>query len=190
MPAGCYKRSNIIPGAFQKGSVPHNKGVQLPEIKKKVERIKLGLPINCKKHGDHDEWRLHTGNNVMCKLCSTEWQKARRERNPIKYMLIDAKQHAKKKGIEFLIDEKDILNLFQQQSGKCALTGLSLIWELDFLKPSLDKINPLKGYTIDNIQLVIFEVNRMKTNLCMDRFIHLCELVAGMSKKKRKKKGK
>ena len=57
MPTGIYQRPSVIPGAFQRGSIPCNKGLQLPHVKKKVERFKSGLDIECKKHGAHKNWK-------------------------------------------------------------------------------------------------------------------------------------
>lgn len=34
------------------------------------------------------------------------------------------------------------------------------------------------GYTKDNIQLVIFEVNRMKSDLDLDLFLDLCNKIS------------
>lgn len=187
MPSGVYQRSNVIPGSFKKGNVPHNKGIQKASVKKKVELLREGKAIECKKHGWHFEWRLHSGNNVQCKKCIKEWQQKAREDQPIKFLIKDAKQHAKKKKIEFNLTENDLIKVLLKQNNRCALSNISFEKE----KPSLDRINPNKGYVSGNVQLVTINVNIMKSNLEQNLFIDLCHKVA-LSKagKSRKKKGK
>jgi len=82
-------------------------------------------------------------------------------------LLSSAKIRAKKNKLEFNLDIEWLLDLFDNQYGKCLLTGL----ELDFIthpvsgsrytpmSPSLDKINPEKGYTKDNVRLVCTAIN-------------------------------
>ena len=78
---------------FEKGVIPHNKGIQKEEVLNKIQKFKSNLPILCKKHGEHLNWRLHTGNNIQCKICNNERQKLTRENNKLKFKLKDAKQH-------------------------------------------------------------------------------------------------
>lgn len=169
---------------FEKGSIPYNKGIQKEEVLNKVQRFKNNLAVFCKKHGEHLNWRLHTGNNVQCKLCCNEIQKKAREENKLKFKLKDAKQHSKTKNISFEINEKIILEILKIQNNKCALSGIDFVNE----NYSIDKINPKMGYTKDNIQLVIFEVNRMKSDLDLDLFLDLCNKISLYKINKTKKK--
>ena len=81
-------------GRISKGSIAYNKGMESPAKLKKVEKFYLKLPIECKRHGEHLKWRLHTGNNVQCFYCAADWQMAQRRRNPLKFIFRDAKRHA------------------------------------------------------------------------------------------------
>lgn len=186
MPSGIYKRDNIILGAFKKGNIPYNKGAKNEIVLKKIESFKKGQPIFCKKHDFHIEWRLHSHNNVQCKKCSKEIQIKDRENNPIKYLLRDAKQHSKKKNLDFNITENDILDLLIKQDNKCALSKINFNKE----KMSLDRIDSTLGYIKENIQLLTINVNIMKSNFKQDYFIKICEEIAlsnaGKSKKKKK----
>jgi hypothetical protein len=77
-------------------------------------------------------------------------------------------------------------DLFLKQNRKCALSGV----EIQFSKKnpryedaknhtaSLDRIDSLKGYTIDNVQWVHKEVNNMKQALPQKKFIEWCRLIA------------
>ena len=48
---------------------------------------------------------------------------------------------------------------------------------------SLDRIDSTRGYTVDNIQWIHKDLNRMKWNLPNDYFINICTLVANHNKK-------
>ncbi|MCD0459152.1 HNH endonuclease [Roseiconus lacunae] len=75
------------------------------------------------------------------------------------------------------ITSKQLFDLLNEQQFRCALTG-------EKLKPSTveaDHIIPLeKGgqNCIENIQLVLGEINRMKSTMDQDRFVELCTKVA------------
>ena len=97
-----------------------------------------------------------------------------RLKDPIKYMLRDARQHAKQKGIIFYLYPQQIEDLLKKQNYKCALTGIDFSEEMF----SLDKINPNGHYVIDNVQLLTFTVNRMKQDIPQDIFIELCKKIA------------
>lgn len=59
-----------------------------------------------------------------------------------------------KREYEVLINIEDILNLYEEQNHRCALTGLELTYSKDDTNLSIDRINPGKDYSIDNIRLV------------------------------------
>lgn len=170
---------------FKIGSVPHNKGIKSKHILKKIERFHLKLSIECKKHGKHFKWRLHTDNNVQCLFCASEWQMNQRRRNPLKFIYRDAKRHAKYHNREISINLIDLENLLVKQSNRCALTGVLFSYDIP---PSLDRINSKLGYTKNNIQLIQIKINIMKSNLDEDHFIKLCNQIIDYSKYKKKRK--
>jgi hypothetical protein len=163
---------------FKPGHAPHNKGIETEKKLKKLELFRENRAIYCKNHGLHTSWRMHSDNNVQCKICSSQWAKKRREKKPIHYLLLDAKQHAKSKGISFNLTEADILYLLSKQANKCNLSGIKFDQDN---KMSLDKIDPNGCYVLENVQLVIFDVNRMKTDLEQSRFLKLCHLISEFS---------
>lgn len=175
MTSGVYERNeNHFKILFQKGRTPHNKGEKEKSFLKKLAKFQSGEPITCKKHGEHLSWRVHSVNNVQCKLCSTEWQRIRKRKNPLTEILKDAKQHAKKGNREFNIDIHYLTQVRDNQKNCCALTDDK--FTEDNL-PSMDRINSDKGYIEGNIQLICIDINRMKTNFDQDYFISLCEKV-------------
>ena len=85
--------------------------------------------------------------------------------------------------IEFKISKKYIEDLFYEQDGKCALTGLDLILahahtEKHLRTASIDRIDSSLGYIKGNIQWVHKTVNKMKLNIKQDEFIDFCCMVA------------
>jgi len=148
----------------------------------------LGLPVECKKHGEHLKWRLIASNNIQCVICAYEWQKNRRKKNPLKFLHQDAMFHSKAKNRDFFLSIEDLESLLKKQKNKCALTGMAFN---DENMPSLDRIDPIKGYEVNNIQFVNIRINRMKSDMRQDEFIELCRKlavysVAGKSKPKKK----
>lgn len=84
-----------------------------------------------------------------------------------------------KREYEVLINIEDILNLYEEQNHRCALTGLELTYSKDdtHTNLSIDRINPGKDYSIDNIRLVCKTVNIMRNSLSDEEFIKWCNLV-------------
>ena len=167
-----------------KGKIPVNRGIQRTDILKKVDRHKKGLGNECKIHGLHKKWTLHSENNVKCNLCAVERQRLAAKKDPLKFIFRHAKAHSKKSSRPFTITLQDLYQLKDTQKNLCALTDIKFT---DEMRPSLDRIDSNKGYEKENIQLVLFEVNRMKSDFSMERFLFLCKKIseAGMSKKKK-----
>lgn len=80
-----------------------------------------------------------------------------------------------KKGKEKVcdLDLKFLLSLYDNQQGKCALSGINLE-TATFYNPrgiSIDRIDSDVGYIKGNIQLVCWVVNQMKNNLSNEELI-------------------
>lgn len=89
------------------------------------------------------------------------------------------KHGAKARNIEFKVTIEEIGDLLEAQENKCALSGEEIEFTSYGIKTaSLDRIDSNKGYTIDNIQWLHKDVNRMKLNLCQERFIELCKKIS------------
>ena len=56
-----------------------------------------------------------------------------------------------------------------------------MTYELDsgrvYTNISIDQIEPGKGYTLDNIQLVCSAVNQLKSNWNMDTVLYICKSI-------------
>jgi len=95
------------------------------------------------------------------------------------------KSGAKSRNIQFEITQKEALDLFYKQDGKCALTGveinIGIISKSKYPKlcmASLDRKDSSKGYSIENVQWVHKEINIMKGSLKEVDFIKWCKMVS------------
>ena len=80
----------------------------------------------------------------------------------------DTKKRAKQKGLKFELKLTDIFELFNESKGKCPISGVPFLKECpekyfrNPYKPSVDRIDSSKGYTLKNIRLVSCFVNMCK----------------------------
>ena len=96
-------------------------------------------------------------------------------------------RNAKARNINIEITIEQAWDIFCKQNGKCALSGL----DISFTKTvsnkkattaSLDRIDPNKGYSIENCQWVHKHVNRAKMDMRQEDFIKLCKLIGDYNK--------
>lgn len=94
---------------------------------------------------------------------------------------------AKRRGLIFSITIEDAWNQFVKQNGKCAESGRDIVLSRSTNKKcntyqeqtaSLDRIDSSKGYTVDNIQWVHKDIQKMKMGMSQDDFHMWCKLVA------------
>jgi hypothetical protein len=80
---------------------------------------------------------------------------------------------------------KFLKNLYNSQDGKCALSGIKMTAKLHSGKVntniSIDRIDSNLGYSENNVQLVCYIVNMMKSNLPMETFISYCSKISETS---------
>lgn len=90
---------------------------------------------------------------------------------------------AKQRNKKVLLTVEDAWSLFLKQNRKCAISGVELNFvsnynrNADGQSASLDRIDHLKDYTIDNVQWVHKEVNLMKHCLSDDRLLEWCKII-------------
>jgi hypothetical protein len=89
---------------------------------------------------------------------------------------------ALRKKIPFTITHEYISELYEEQEGKCALTGIKLTVASNSRVSdgtySLDRIDSSKGYIPGNVQWIHKELNSMKMAMSQDRFVEMCIAVA------------
>jgi hypothetical protein len=96
-----------------------------------------------------------------------------------------ARHQAKYRNIPFRLTIEQMATLFEAQRGRCALTGLHLQFSSQDSRrkgtpqtASLDRIDSSLGYVEGNVWWVHKDVNRIKRELPLERFLELCRLVA------------
>ena len=92
-------------------------------------------------------------------------------------------QGALSRNLELNITIEDAWDVYLQQNGKCAISGVDIILRGQEIgisskqvhkktTASLDRINSSKGYTIDNIQWIHKDLNQMKSDRTMETFLY------------------
>ena len=81
---------------------------------------------------------------------------------------------AEKRGIEFNVTMQELWDLYEKQSGKCAITGDSLP---NIEEASLDRIDSNKGYYVGNIQWTTYQANVSKHLMSMNELYTFCKKV-------------
>jgi hypothetical protein len=101
----------------------------------------------------------------------------RRNKEPEQAMIVAARARAKRGGYPFTITKDDIII-----PKLCPLLGIPMYSSLGKVtpnSPSLDKIVPSKGYVKDNILVISYRANAIKTDASLEE---LKLIVAGIEK--------
>lgn len=126
--------------------------------------------------------------NTKCKSCKQESLEKRRNERRDKSDSIDrliterfcgVRDRAKKNGLVLDFDREYIKQLWVQQNGICAISGIQMTHQIYsgrvFTNLSVDRIDSNKGYIKGNIQLVCMAINQMKSDLTMEELIYFCK---------------
>lgn len=94
----------------------------------------------------------------------------------------NARQRSKVDGYECDLDLDYLCNLWETQEGRCALTNEVLTLEREVKRwssslVSIDRIDNTKGYTKDNVWLVMTKVNFAKGTQSVKDFVEMCRKV-------------
>jgi hypothetical protein len=91
------------------------------------------------------------------------------------------RSRANRKGLEFDLPEEYVYDLYRRQGGKCARTGVKFVLEGATGRarghpyvPSVDRVDPLRGYTMDNVELVTYVCNTSRNAFPHDVFKKFC----------------
>lgn len=120
-----------------------------------------------------------------CYFCSkTCW--ARHARSSLKGTIAklynSARNRAAKKKIDFNLTQEYLYQLWAEQNGLCAISGIKMETETGIVisnpyKASLDRIDSSKGYTMGNVQLVCGKINLMKHQGTLEDLLFWCSAV-------------
>lgn len=90
---------------------------------------------------------------------------------------------AQKRKLVFEVEIENVWELFELQNGRCAISGLPIQLVKDYTNnrklntASLDRIDNSKGYIQGNIQWVHREINMMRRNMSMKKFLYFCRTI-------------
>lgn len=93
-----------------------------------------------------------------------------------------AKSRSKKMGFPSDLDEDELSQ--QMLTGRCAVTGVPFLFDKirGPFTPSLDRIDPSKGYTKDNVRLVSWIFNRIRSDYEEEDVLRFIEALRNMPK--------
>ena len=88
---------------------------------------------------------------------------------------------ARKDNTETDITREYLLELYNKQEGKCFYTGKDMIYDTEETYSrdlvSIDRVNPNKSYTKDNVVLCCWGVNNSKRDYTLEEYVELCGIV-------------
>jgi hypothetical protein len=121
------------------------------------------------------------GLHSHCKKCKAQDQQRRINCNRGKNLLTVVKARAKKKGLDFNLEEEDIII-----PAKCPVLGEPLKVNIGGKcnspnSPTLDRIDNNKGYVKGNVQIISWRANKIKADASLEE---LLKIVAYMEKYK------
>lgn len=115
--------------------------------------------------------RAKDGLHSACKKCHDKQSRAYGKANPVlrqtTHMACSAKKRARKKHLEFNIDSEYVRSLFVTH---CPILGIPLEWSTFHgngtvpNSPSLDRIDPVKGYIKGNVWIISQRANVIKND--------------------------
>lgn len=134
----------------------------------------------------HNTARRHRKFSYWCKSCtlkrgtelgySKKANSFRRVENPFLSLYYYTMSRATKTKRLFNIKVEDLHNIYKKQEGLCYYSGQTLEIKLGSEDSiSVDRINSHLDYTLDNICLCRWKINRMKNNLSKEDLIKCCK---------------
>lgn len=114
-----------------------------------------------------------------CKACANFARGVNRQARVDGFRSVDFDsfaKHAASRGRAFELRIEDLIRMWRDQQGLCALSGVALdkhprTW-------SLDRIDNAEGYVKDNVHLVHKRVNMARGTLRVDDFVSMCRAVS------------
>lgn len=163
--------------------------IRIPNRKSKHRLYEIGKPVFCLSHTQECRWVISSKKSGKgfwkCDLCFKDTKQKQRaeEKKSLKYVFqtcIDtSRAYSKKKNVISEVDQELLHSLWETQKGLCAITsekmeqvcGTNTTRNRNRL--SIDRKDPNKGYTKDNVWLVCEWVNRAKNDLSKDELLTL-----------------
>lgn len=127
-----------------------------------------------------DQFELDLRNQTRTKVCSPCRRSSGRRARSLTYgsylsnLVSKSKHDSRRRGIaDFTITAKQLIDLWDRQEGRCAISGVILTHHSDGsghkdFNASIDRIDSQQGYNLNNVQLVAYRVNLLKQTLSTD----------------------
>lgn len=114
-------------------------------------------------------WRLRNPDKV--REIGRLYQQKRRLTHKLGHLVVAAKVRAREKGLEFSITVND-LNIPE----RCPIFGCRIspgAGQRSDCSPSIDRIDPKKGYVPGNVRVISWKANRLKSDMSLNE----CRLI-------------
>lgn len=148
--------------------------------------LKLKLPykdLELNKNKSNERWKIWAESNPeIAKNKAKNW----RHRNPEYFLHRSASKRAIRDGIEFSITKEDIPEIPEI----CPVALIPLFPRNDGTRgpcdnsPTLDRLDPLRGYTKENIRVISHKGNRWKNDMTVEDvkrlFIYMSQTAPGL----------
>lgn len=132
-------------------------------------------------YGRLDHYKSAVRGNWSCRSCSNKNNNKKEYYKAIPTTWFATKQRGGiSRGYQWTLTIEDIWNLYEEQEGVCALSGVPIGWSEKGLTAtaSIDRIDSSEGYILENVQLVHKDINFMKQQFDQEYFINMCKAVA------------
>lgn len=140
--------------------------------------------IDCGETKSTAEFEYTSGGiRRVCILCINAKRAKKASASPESYLHllnVQLRSQRVKQGIQYDLTTEDVVALWHEQGGRCAISGVIMTHQRDGkagdgrkkdFNASIDRINPQGPYVRKNVQLVANRVNTMKHTLGDDMFM-------------------
>lgn len=139
----------------------------------------------CKRCSNDLELKAFRAGRYTCRTCEVQRIRDRDagQEGWFRRILKSSKDNAKNRGIHHELTLDDIRDVYEEQSGKCAVTRLPLTTEVAshdnprWTNASLDRVSVDVGYTRENVIMACWCVNRMRHRMSYGDLRFWCELI-------------
>lgn len=129
----------------------------------------------------HRDYAATVTDEQRAKYAETRYRRYRATpRDALYQMLYSA---SKRRPTENIATVEDLVELYEKQNGLCAVSGFEMIWRANKgggKQPnsmSLDRIDGKRGYEIDNLRLVCWQVNLFKNCWTEEQMIEMARAI-------------
>jgi hypothetical protein len=151
----------------------------------KEKRYKCGYGSHCKDCKNVSKRKYYQ--TERGKETHREQESVRRSKDKKSVMLTNAKARAMKNNLEFSITKKDIIF-----TDLCPVFDIKLDYNLKKISdnsPTIDRIDSKKGYMPDNIKIISWKANRVKSNASIEEIEAILSYMYDNNKNYRNKLG-